>query len=247
VLTNANQPAFIDELIRSVALTYKWDNYVPVYKRMNIDLAGSTNISGRYRNGMDGLINVYSEGNRLFMKYVRADQPSELVRITDSTYVSGEDNNVFQFKLNPADGTFNMISVNSDGGPAEFNRPRMKGEEKIPFEFLLSDDFDEALKRYRVLQKEYPEDRAVNESNLNNQGYNLMNSGKLKLSLAVFKINMMLYPKSSNVYDSYAEACMKNGDRDQAIANYKKSLQLDPDNKNAEEKLAELLKKEIRK
>lgn len=240
VLTNSNHPAFIDELIRSVALTYQWDNYVPVHKRMNLDLPALSDISGRYQIGKDGLVRVYIEGNRLFMKYVRGDRPSQLFRITDSTYISSDDDHVIQFKTNPADGKLNMVSINSDGSPMEFNRPKMKEDENIPYESLLEDDFNEALERYRVLQKEYPEDRAVNESNLNSQGYNLMNSGKLKLSLAVFRINTLLYPNSSNVYDSYAEACLKNGDKDLAIANYKRSLQLDPKNKNAESKLAEL-------
>jgi Tfp pilus assembly protein PilF len=40
------------------------------------------------------------------------------------------------------------------------------------------------------------------------------------------------FPESYNTYDSLAEAYMDNGDRDLAIANYKKSLQLNPRNTN---------------
>ena len=53
----------------------------------------------------------------------------------------------------------------------------------------------------------------------------------------------MYFPNSSNVYDSYGEACMLNGDDDEAIKNYKRSLELDPDNVNAIEMLKELHKK----
>jgi len=52
--------------------------------------------------------------------------------------------------------------------------------------------------------------------------------------------NTVLYPESSNACDSYAEACMKNGHREEAMVNYKKSLSMDPKNNNAKAKLAEL-------
>ncbi|MFO7613109.1 MAG: DUF3471 domain-containing protein, partial [Bacteroidales bacterium] len=37
-------------------------------------------------------------------------------------------------------------------------------------------------------------------------------------------------PASYNVYDSYGEALLKNGDKDLAIENYKKSVELNPAN-----------------
>jgi tetratricopeptide (TPR) repeat protein len=40
-------------------------------------------------------------------------------------------------------------------------------------------------------------------------------------------------PQSSNVYDSLGEAYMDDGDRLLAIANYQKSLQINPKNGNA--------------
>jgi tetratricopeptide (TPR) repeat protein len=47
------------------------------------------------------------------------------------------------------------------------------------------------------------------------------------------------YPRSFNVYDSLGEAYLMNGDKDLAIENYRKSLELNPDNSNA----AKMLKK----
>jgi cytochrome c-type biogenesis protein CcmH/NrfG len=48
------------------------------------------------------------------------------------------------------------------------------------------------------------------------------------------------YPQSGNVYDSLAEAYMDNGDKQLAIENYQKSIQLNPSNKNAVEMLKKL-------
>ena len=55
-------------------------------------------------------------------------------------------------------------------------------------------------------------------------------------------MNVKLYPKSSNVYDSLGEAYMKNGDKELAIENYKKSLELAPNNENAKQMLIKLAK-----
>jgi Tfp pilus assembly protein PilF len=51
---------------------------------------------------------------------------------------------------------------------------------------------------------------------------------------------VQVFPTSSNAYDSLAEAYMKSGQKQLAIDNYKKSLELDPDNDNAKEKLKTL-------
>lgn len=47
----------------------------------------------------------------------------------------------------------------------------------------------------------------------------------------------MVFPASFNVYDSLAEAYMKKGNKELAIESYRKSLELNPDNVNALEKL----------
>jgi len=56
----------------------------------------------------------------------------------------------------------------------------------------------------------------------------------------IFLMNVELYPESFNVYDSLGEAYMKVGKKDLAIENYKKSLEINPLNNNAEDMLKEL-------
>nr|WP_294308093.1 hypothetical protein [uncultured Chryseobacterium sp.] len=51
--------------------------------------------------------------------------------------------------------------------------------------------------------------------------------------MEIFKLNTLLFPKSSNVYDSYGEILETLGNRKEAIINYRKSLELNPDNTNA--------------
>lgn len=78
------------------------------------------------------------------------------------------------------------------------------------------------------------------ETELNQLGYQLLQTKKVTDAIEIFKLNVEMYPQSSNVYDSLGEAYMAHGDKDLSIANYKKSLELDPKNTGAKAKLAEL-------
>jgi cytochrome c-type biogenesis protein CcmH/NrfG len=59
-------------------------------------------------------------------------------------------------------------------------------------------------------------------------------------AIEVFRLNAEEYPRSANVYDSLGEAYTAAGNIAEAIRNYERSLQLDPANRNASEKLLEL-------
>jgi len=64
-------------------------------------------------------------------------------------------------------------------------------------------------------------------------GYQLVQANKLKQAIRIFQLNIEAYPSSGNTYDSLAEAYVDDGNQPQAIANYKRSLQLNPANNNA--------------
>jgi len=67
-----------------------------------------------------------------------------------------------------------------------------------------------------------------------------MQQKKTKEAVAVLELNAEVFPKSSNVYDSLGEAYMKENDFDRAVKNYGKSLELDPQNSNAIDRLNKL-------
>ncbi len=75
------------------------------------------------------------------------------------------------------------------------------------------------------------------ELDINAWGYELLQQKNPKAAIEVFKLNVVLYPKSANTYDSLAEAYQVNGDRARAIENYRRSLELNPKNANAVEHL----------
>ena len=59
-------------------------------------------------------------------------------------------------------------------------------------------------------------------------GYELMGEKRLDLGVEVFRLHVEAYPYSSNAYDSLAEAYKNRGERELAIKNYEKSLELNP-------------------
>ncbi len=242
VLTNSNHPDFISELIRSVALTYEWADYVPIYKKLTLDHALLDEISGRYRVNGNRLIEVYQNNNQLIYQELE-EEPTELIKISDSTYVSRESDRLIQFKPNSENEKMNMHILNSNGGAGVSSYVKMNDDEKIPMELLVEGNFTQSLEAYQVLMKKDTKDPTIDENNLNRLGYRFLNNEQTKLAQDIFRVNLMLYPNSSNVYDSYAEACMKIGDIDLAIENYQKSLNLDPQNNNAKEMIKELQKK----
>jgi predicted Zn-dependent protease len=82
--------------------------------------------------------------------------------------------------------------------------------------------------------------REISEQTINGLGYRLLQGKKVPDAIRIFQLNVELYPSSSNVYDSLAEAYESNGDKVLAIQNYKKSLELDSTNQNAMDQLKKL-------
>ncbi|HET9524893.1 MAG TPA: serine hydrolase [Pyrinomonadaceae bacterium] len=99
---------------------------------------------------------------------------------------------------------------------------------------------DAAVAEYRDLKAKQSATYNFAETELNALGYRLMQTGKLKEALEIFKLNVEAYPQAFNTYDSLAEAYMNMNERELAIQNYKKSLELNAKNTNAVEMLKKL-------
>ncbi len=116
---------------------------------------------------------------------------------------------------------------------------------------LTIQDFNDlaAERRYQNLEalhaqllKKHPT-MELPEWKLNKLGLQLLYNPKTSQhAILVFQFATYLYPKSANLLDSLAEAFLFINDEKNAIANFKKSLQLDPKNQNAIDRLKELEK-----
>jgi CubicO group peptidase (beta-lactamase class C family) len=84
------------------------------------------------------------------------------------------------------------------------------------------------------------------EGELNTLGYQLLGSGRTKDAIEIFKLNVEMFPASANPYDSLGEAYLKDGQKELALANYKKSVELDPKNVNGAQVVKRLEGKETK-
>lgn len=65
------------------------------------------------------------------------------------------------------------------------------------------------------------------EVDINALGYRLL-PGNRAAAIAVLRLNTLAFPKSANAWDSYAESLLEDGQRDAAIAAYRKAVELSP-------------------
>jgi tetratricopeptide (TPR) repeat protein len=160
----------------------------------------------------------------------------ELFAISENEFTRRDENHQFAFARGEG-GKVASVKIRFNGATVEARR--LAQGEVIPYEQLIAGKFAEAIEAYKKIKREKPGDDAVAEERLNGVGYSLLGQKNIAAAIAVFKANVELYPQSSNVYDSLGEAYMANGEKELAVINYKKSLELNPQNKNA----AEMLKK----
>ncbi len=73
----------------------------------------------------------------------------------------------------------------------------------------------------------------IHEQEINLLGYYLISKERIDDAIQVMELNVRSFPQSWNVYDSLAEAYLMKENKDLAIKNYNKSLEINPGNQNA--------------
>lgn len=109
-------------------------------------------------------------------------------------------------------------------------------------EFAADEGAEAAVVYCQKLREKYQEyewwtplDPGVLERSNNSKGYALMEKGDWDRSHRVFVLNTLLFPGSSNTWDSLGEWCYGMKRLDLSLQYYKKSLELNPDNENAKQ------------
>jgi len=240
ILTNSNHPQFIEELMRAIAITYSWSDFVPTYTPVNTNDSLVEKIIGRYKYDADAVSTVYRQDGTLYYQMTTLE-PMRLFQVSDSTFIRRERTSLVQFKTNATDGILHLV-FRTESNPIEFKRPRMNEGDKVPYEWFLEGDVARAEKEYAAYNKANPKDDFMRRQ-IDDRGYAFMEKGQFAKAKELLAINIKLFPTMASPYNAYAEACMKNGDKDEAIKYLKKSLSIDPNNKWAKKSLDELEKK----
>ena len=236
VMVNSDNGQIMDEVMRAIAYVYNWDEFLPpVNEISSLDPAKLDEYTGRFQVNPDRILTIANEQGKLMVSPT-ADNKFELLPIAPGTFIRRDQ--PFKYTFTKGDAGVTDIVVAFPGGNTQ-KVPKVSADALIPYEHLNAGNFDKAIAGYRQIKKESPNNNAVSEGRLNNLGYGFLRAKKLPEAIAYFKLNVEFYPNSFNVYDSLGEAYMANGEKELAIANYKKSLELNPKNTHG----AEMLKK----
>jgi len=199
-----------------------WNKYTEAYDNLNVGLSW-------FLGDREGKMMVQHGGGDLgFSTYfcMQPETKNAVVILTNHDY-------------SPVQALNNAMWDLLDG-----NKPTMP---KIPIlitmsQMILEKGVQSAIINYANLKKNRPYDFNFGEAQLNILGYNLMAYERLDDAIEIFNLNVKSYPDSFNPYDSLAEAYMKNGNKELAIQNYEKSVELNPGNENGKKMLEELRK-----
>ena len=143
----------------------------------------------------------------------------------------------------PSDKSLIVLLNNTGGAPLNemakairgimYNKPYSLPKKSVAntfYEKIIASGMDAALTHYNTIKTS--NDYDLVESDMNSIGYKLLQGDRVEEAVSVFKLITEAFPKSSNAFDSYAEALMKQGNKEQAVVNYKKSVEMDPTNQN---------------
>ena len=116
---------------------------------------------------------------------------------------------------------------------------------KSPRRLLLKDIIvngaEAALLKYREWRKGRAANEVLTEEQMNRFGYELLfGLRRVKDAIEIFKLNVEDYPQSANTWDSLGEAYMVDGNKELAIKNYMRSIDLNPKNTNGIDMLKKL-------
>jgi CubicO group peptidase (beta-lactamase class C family) len=132
------------------------------------------------------------------------------------------------------------VSVGGEHPGAKWqNYPRYDSPERSLLKAIIEKGATEPLRNYLEARRRNPAQN-IDEARINLIGYRLLELKKTDDAIQIFTQNTIDFPKSWNAWDSLAEAYVTLGDNENAIKYYEKSLELDPNNKNAAEQLKKL-------
>ncbi|WP_347174606.1 tetratricopeptide repeat protein [Polaribacter uvawellassae] len=197
-------------------------------------------VTGNYLFNSDESIGISFVENEMIVRW-RGNDNIKPLKVNDSTFYIKAMNEKFVFIMQPKVHIVLAKKREHEGKTYAFNK--MQDGEKTPREYLFNKEYDKALAGYLSIQQKDSLDKTIRESTINSLGYNMLNDKKHNIAIETFKINIKLYPKSSNTYDSLADAFLRKKDTVNAINYYNKALSINPENSSSRRMLKRITKK----
>lgn len=195
--------------------------------------------SGRYLFNADEIIEIYFKEQELFAKW-RGNDAIETLKVNDSTFYIKEMNEKLVFYSQPE--MHIKLAPKREHKQKKYVFTKLAKGQKTPREYLNNNQFDKALQGYLAIKQKDSLNPTINQWTLNRLGYQYLRNKDFDKAIQIFKINIVLYPKSSNTYDSLGDAYLKTKDTAKAKESYQKALTINPENRSSKRALRKLNK-----
>jgi len=224
--------------------------YISGHEDLNLSAADSMRYAERFMLGMEGYNHLdfsqYALTGALYVDTTAANvEPSaaryQAVCLSTLKFLDAvikDDQAAREFFVNPS-------TQLAAGAPAVTGRIL---EKQIPpptqaqFMQLIEDDkIERAIEIYDERRAVDPEYVPFTELAMNILGYQLIGQNRTREAALIMRINTEAFPNSANVWDSYADACLANGDTETAVKCYEMVLQVLPTDSTAGPDIREIL------
>jgi tetratricopeptide (TPR) repeat protein len=139
--------------------------------------------------------------------------------------------------------TLNFISENITKDFVVKEDPNRAPSQRKFYEVITNQGIQTALEIYERTKKTNPDATLFKQDTLNSLGYRLLRRDRRKEAIEIFKLNVAAYPKSSNVYDSLADAYEVDGNKELAIQFSEKTIEALPNDSSIDEERKEFFRK----
>lgn len=198
------------------------------------------NTEGRYLFNSNEVIEIYFKDQVLHAKW-RGNDDIELLKVNDSAFYMKELNEKMLFVSKP---TMHIeLAPKTEHKDVKYHFKKLLKGEKTASEYFKEKEYDKALIAYKKIKEQDSLNSNIREHRINGLGYGFIRAKDYESAIEIFKINIALYPKSSNVYDSMGDLYLQKKDTIKAIEYYKKSLAINPENRSSKRAYKKLIAK----
>ncbi len=219
------------EIRRAVARAYGWTNFLPdLIRPVPLPETPLAQYEGRYKKGADEVVTIRREKDYL-VETINDGEPIYCFPVGKDT-VAFTDHPLKGYFVRGAAGKIDSLRIEWHGAAM----PRLGEGVYLPGELLRMGRYPEAINAYRLLK--------LNESQLTYMAYEFLHArpARLPAAEAILTLAREQHPNSSMVFARWGDLYRKLGQAEKAIAAYQTVLQLDPDDKDTQEKLLALQK-----
>jgi CubicO group peptidase (beta-lactamase class C family) len=209
-------------IFRSAAATYGFQNILlPDYEiaQLSVEVMGA--FEGSFKIQADKTLKIFQHNGKLHYKTI-FNEPIQLEYVGNNTMIDISRNTKFEIIIGSSNLLMNENIIE-----------RLDEGEKLASDYIEEGNIEQTIKCYSELMERDVNLKLRLENALNNDGYNCISRKNFKTAIDFLKINTILFPESYNAWDSLGEAYFINKQYDFCIEAMKRSLNYNPNNKNA--------------